>query len=98
MFCFGSQRVKSIQAFTVAGLLCGVIQSGLSALPVARQEVLFLKLSFRMGGWDLEKGGGRVLEHLQGSITEGKSRKRSHCAHFKIDATLVNSPSGRTDT
>lgn len=49
MFCFSSQRVNSIQAFTVAGLISGVIQSGLSALPVARQEVLFLKLSFRMG-------------------------------------------------
>lgn len=48
----------------MAGLICGVTQSGLSALPVARQEVLFLKLSFRMGGWDLEKGGGRALEHL----------------------------------
>ena len=64
MFCFSSQRVNSIQAFTVAGLICGVIQSGLSALPVARKEVLLLKISLRKESWDLEKGGGRALEHL----------------------------------
>ena len=99
MFCFSSQRVNSIQAFTVAGLICGVIQSGLSALPVARQEVLFLKLSCRMGGWDLEKGGwGKGLGASVRINNREQAAERPLCTLQDRCSPFARPLPGKTDT